>query len=192
MLELSLHRERGPMVVDDLRALPPSPLVVAEGTTLPAAGVRDRSRAVWLLATPEVQRARLEERGLARGPSELYLLQTETIERDAREHGVRVLVVDGARSIDATVAAVERLFRDALDEGPVAETVAERRALLRAGNESIVAQVRGYYARPWAEREADQVVRAFVCECGEPSCEADVEVSVGVAAAAPVLAAGHA
>jgi hypothetical protein len=40
MLELSLHRERGPMVVDDLQALPRSPLVVAEGTTLPAAAVR--------------------------------------------------------------------------------------------------------------------------------------------------------
>jgi hypothetical protein len=30
MLEGSLHRKRGPMVIDDLRALPHSPLVVAE------------------------------------------------------------------------------------------------------------------------------------------------------------------
>ena len=191
MLAMSLHRERGPMVVDDLLALPRSPLVVAEGTTLPAGAVQDHSRAVWLLTTPELQRGRLEERGLSRGPRELYLLVAETIEREASEHGVRVLVVDGARSIDATVAAVERLFKDALDEGPLAETAAERRGLLREGNEAIVAQVRGYYARPWAEGEADQVVRSFVCECGERSCEADVETPVGVAAAAPVLAAGH-
>jgi hypothetical protein len=191
MLELSLHRERGPMVVDDLQALPRSPLVVAEGTTLPAAAVQDRSRAVWLLATRELQQARLEERGLSRGPRELYLLHAELIEREAREHGLRVFVVDGARSIDATVAAVERLFKDALDEGPLAETVAERRRLLREGNEAIVAQVRGYYARPWAEGEADQVLRSFVCECGDRSCEASVDVSVRVAAAAPVLAAGH-
>jgi hypothetical protein len=101
------------------------------------------------------------------------------------------LVVDGARSIDATVTAVERLFEEALDEGPLAETGAERRRLLREGNEAIVAQVRGYYARPWAEGEADQVVRTFVCECGERSCAASVEVPVGVAAAAPVIAAGH-
>jgi hypothetical protein len=191
MLAMSLHRERGAMVVEDLQALPRSPLVVAEGTTLPAAAVQDRSRAVWLLATPELQRARLEERGLSRGPRELYLLLAETIEREAREHGVRVLVVDGARSMDVTVAAVERLFKEALDEGPLAETVVERRGLLREGNEAIVAQVRGYYARPWAEGEADQVVRSFVCECGERSCEADVEVPVGVAAAAHVIAAGH-
>jgi hypothetical protein len=105
MLELSLHQERAPMVVEDVQALPRSPLVVAEGTTLPAAAVQDRSRAVWLLATPEVQRTRLDERGLSRGSRELYLLVAETIEREAREHGVRVLVADGARSIDATVAA---------------------------------------------------------------------------------------
>lgn len=191
MLAMSLHRERGPMVVGDLQALPRSPLVVAEGTTLPAGAVQDRRRGVWLLATPELQRARLEKRRLSRGPRELYLLVAETIEREAREHGVRVFVVDGARSIDATVAAVERLFKDALDEGPLAETVAERRGLLREANEAIVAQVRGYYARPWAEGEADQVIRSFLCECGERSCEASVEVAVGVAAAAPVLAAGH-
>lgn len=179
------------MVVDDVQALPRSPLVVAEGTTLPAGAVQDRSRAVWLLATPELQRARLDERGLSRGLRELYLLVADSITREAREHGVRALVVDGARGIDATVAAVERLFEDALQEGPVAETVAERRRLLREGNEAIVAQVRAYYARPWADGEADEVVRFFVCECGERSCAASVEVAVGVAAAAPVLAAGH-
>lgn len=42
LLELSLHWERGSMVVDDLLALPRSPLVVAEGSTLPAAAVHDR------------------------------------------------------------------------------------------------------------------------------------------------------
>jgi len=56
MLDISLHAERGPMVLDDLRALPDSPLVVAEGSTLPAqavsSGIADRSRAVWLLPQP--------------------------------------------------------------------------------------------------------------------------------------------
>jgi broad-specificity NMP kinase len=103
--------------------------------------------------------------------------KTTVATRIARRHGLR--------------AAVERLFEDALDAGPLAETVAERSRLLREGNEAIVAQVRAYYARPWAEGEADQVVRSFVCECGERSCEASVEVAVGVPAAAPVLAAGH-
>ena len=34
ILELSLHRERGTMIADDLRRLPTSPLIVAEGSTV--------------------------------------------------------------------------------------------------------------------------------------------------------------
>jgi hypothetical protein len=59
LLEGSLHRERGPMVVDDLGDLPGSPLVVAEGSQLPAwalsSGIAERSRAVWLLPTRQFQ-----------------------------------------------------------------------------------------------------------------------------------------
>ena len=190
-LELSLHRERGPMVLDDLLALPRSPLVVAEGSTLPAAAVRDRSRAVWLVPTPAFQRARLEERGLSRGARELFLLLADTIEREAREHDVPMLVMDGERGIADTVEAVERHFEAALAEGPLGETVAERRALLRDANEAVVAQVCGYYARPWAEGDPEEVVRTFVCECGDRACDASVDVQVGAAAAAPVLAPEH-
>ena len=179
------------MVVDDLLALPRSPLVVAEGSTLPAAAVRDRSRAVWLLVTPELQLARLEERQLSPGARELFLLLADIIEREAREHGVPIMVVDDTDSIEATVAAVERHFEVALAEGPRAKTGEERRALLREANEAVVAQIRAYHARPWAEGEPDELVRAFLCECADPSCDLTVDLRVGVAAAAPVLAAGH-
>jgi hypothetical protein len=192
MLEMSLHRERGPMVVDDLQALPRSPLVVAEGTTLPAGAVVDRSRAVWLIPTTDFQQARLEKRELAQGPRVLYLLLTEAIAREADEHGVRTLPVDGSRSIDATVDAVERLFADALAEGPCAETLEDRCALLREANEAVVAQVRGYYGRPWAHGDPDEIVRTFVCECGDRSCEEMVQVPVRAAAAAPVVTGRHA
>ena len=36
LLALSLHEERGPLVLEDLRALPTAPLIVAEGSVLPA------------------------------------------------------------------------------------------------------------------------------------------------------------
>lgn len=69
MLAMSLHRERGPMVIDDLRALPDSPLVVAEGSTLPAhalsSGIAERSRAVWLMPSREFQRATLNDGDIA-------------------------------------------------------------------------------------------------------------------------------
>ena len=195
LLELSLHVERGPMVVDDLRRLPRSPLVVAEGSPLPPAavscGVAERSRAVWLLPTPEFQRAQLEERDVPCGPSELYRLLAAEIEREATERAVPILAVDGSRDIDETVEAVESLFADALAEGPRAETLAQRRALLREANEAIVSQVRAYYSRPWAEGSSDAVAREFLCECGNPKCEATVQLTVAAVSVAPALAPGH-
>jgi len=196
MLELSLHAERGPMVVDDLRALPTSPLVVAEGTTLPSyaisSGLADRTRAVWLLPTPEFQRARLAERGLPPGPTQLYLLLGETIAREAAEHDVPTLGVDGSQGPDEIVAAVEERFADALADGPCAGSVAERQALLREANESIAAQIRAYYGRPWATGGPEATVRDLLCECGERRCTATVSLAIGALGMEPVLAPTHA
>jgi hypothetical protein len=195
MLDMSLHAERGPMVLDDLRALHDSPLVVAEGSTLPAqaisSGIADRSRAVWLLPTDDFQRALLGARNMPPGPTALYLLLRERIAREASEHGAPTLIVDGSLGLEATVAVVEELFAEALAEGPRAETPAERRALLREANQAIVAQVRGHFARPWAEGDAHPIVREFLCECGSTSCHASVHVPVAAVMAGAVLAPGH-
>ncbi len=83
---------------------------------------------------------------------------------EASEHGAPTLTVDGSRDVEAMVAAVEELLAEALTDGPCAETPAERRALLREANEAIASQVRPYYARPWAEGDAESVVREFICE----------------------------
>jgi hypothetical protein len=88
MLDMSLHVERGPMVLDDLRALPHAPLVLAEGSAIPAHavsnGIADRSRAVWLIPTRDFQQALLAARGAPPGPTALYLLLRDRIEREAR------------------------------------------------------------------------------------------------------------
>jgi hypothetical protein len=195
MLQMSLHRERGPMVIDDLRVLPHSPLVVAEGSTLPAqalsSGIAERSRAVWLLPTRAFQQTTLADRAVAPGPTALHLLLGETIEQEAREHGARTLTVDGSCSIDQMVAAVQELFAEALAEGPRAATRGERRGLLREANEAIASQVRGFYRRPWADGDAEAVVREFVCECGDPGCDASVFIPVGALASGAALAPGH-
>lgn len=196
LLELSLHAERGPMVVDDLLALPASPLVVAEGSTLPGSAVSSGTavpgRAVWLLPTPEFQSAQLAARGLPPGPAQLYTLLCGTIEREAREHGVTVLAVDGSRRVDETVDAVEALFAEALRAGPCASGPDERCALLREANLALVAQVRAYHARPWAAGDAERTEREFLCECGDPACVESVVLRVAEAAARPALAADHA
>jgi hypothetical protein len=189
LLELSLHAERGRMVADDVAALPEAPLVVAEGTPVSPRVAPDHRRAVWLLPTPAFQELQLGR--LPRGPRELHLLLGETIAREARETGAPVVTVDGSRGIDDLVAEIEARFADVLAAGPRAETPAERRLLLREANEAIVAQVRGYHARPWAQGDADEVVRSFLCECGDPGCAAFVDAPVATAAGGPVLAANH-
>jgi hypothetical protein len=92
---------------------------------------------------------------------------TAEAEREARANDVPILVVDRSHTIDQTVAAVEALLARALAAGPRAQTIRERRAPLREANVATVEQVRAFYARPWAEADADSIDRAFICECGE-------------------------
>lgn len=195
MVKMSLHVERGPMVLDDLAALPSSPLVIAEGSALPASavgtGLAERSRAVWLLPTRAFQRAQLAARGSSAGHAQLYLRLAEVIEREAGQHDVPVVTVDGSAGVAHTTQVVERLLADALAAGPRARTRAERRVLLHELNQAVVTQVRGYYARSWADGDPEAVIREFVCECGDPACEVSPRLAVGQVAAAPALVPDH-
>jgi hypothetical protein len=189
LLAMSLHRERGAMVVEDLLAGPNAPLTVAEGTVISPALVAEPGRSVWLIPTGRLQRERLTARDGA--TNELYLLLATDIEREAREHAAPILELNGSQTVEETIAAVEELFSDALAEGPLAETPAERRALLREANLAHVGQIRAFYARPWAEGDANSTERPFACECGDPACVADVRLTVGSVAAVPAFARGH-
>ena len=193
MLGMWLHPERGPMVVDDVRRLPASPLVVAEGTTVPAwvvsDGVAAPGQSIWLMPTPSFHLAQLSRH--PPGARALYLALAELIGREVAEHGAPALTADESRGLGEMLEAAEELFSESLARGPRAETASERRALLREANEAIVNQVLGYYARPWAEGDAGEVRRAFVCECGDPACDEDVETTVAAVSRAPVLARGH-
>jgi hypothetical protein len=189
LLELGLHEERGPMIVDDLRELPAAPLVVAEGSTLPpfvvSAGIAAPGRGVWLLPTAEFAEARLYPHApLHARPLlvETWHLGVERTAREVAEHRAPSLVVDGSRDLDEMTALVEERFGDALAEGPRAETAAERRALLREGNEQILAQCLGFLSRPWAGADEATYTRAFHCECDDPGCDAVLELTVAEAA----------
>ena len=109
----------------------------------------------------------------------------------ARDSGVAVIVVDGSTDVGGLTDAVETHFAAALAAGPCATTGEARRALLREANLAVVDQVRAFFARPWSEGDAEGAVQAFLCECGEPACDADVVTAVARAAAAPVVAPGH-
>ncbi|MFJ2769830.1 hypothetical protein [Streptomyces sp. NPDC087300] len=205
LLAMSLHHERGPMVAADLRALPGTPGTVAEGTpvTPGVAGAGDHS--LWLMPTPEVQRARLAERGIAPGVAALYRLLLEEIEAEVADAGARTLAVDGTRSVADTFAEVEKLFAAALATGSPAASGAERARLERYANRAVVRQHAAYFARPWTAGDLASTVRSFACECGRAACEAEVPLALadfpgapdGAApdcdepACPPVLAAGH-
>lgn len=186
LLELSLHRERLQMVLDDVRALPGTPLVIAEGTTVSPAALEanaiDRAHALWLLPTPRFFGAQLNARDLGDGQRRLYRLLAEVIERQAADHGAPVMRVDEALPLDDVVRAVEARFAETLAAGPHAASLEERRALLREENAAIADQVRGYWARPWADGDAEAVVQEFLCECGDPECAASVRLTVAAAA----------
>jgi hypothetical protein len=95
------------------------------------------------------------------------------------------------RSNATILRAVEARLAPALAAGPLAHTAGERRALLREMNLAVAAQVRGYYARAWAEGDPDAVIREFVCECGGPACDRFIRLPVSTVETAPALAPGH-
>ena len=117
---MSLHRERGPMVIDDVRALPSTPLIVAEGSTVPASvistGLADHTHAIWLLPTPSFQREQFAEHGA--GARTLYALLRNVVEQETREHDAPVLSVDGTRGIDEMTEEVDELFGGVIAKGP--------------------------------------------------------------------------
>jgi hypothetical protein len=88
-------------------------------------------------------------------------------------------------------AEVETRLADPLSAGPTATTSGERRALLREVNLDVVRQIRSGCARPWATAVADVQVRTFTCECGDVACGADIDATVGAAAAGALIAPGH-
>ena len=181
LVHLNLDLDRGPMIVDDLRALPEVPLVVADGSTvlpeLVAQGHARRDRSVWLLPTFEVHRSFHEANGMAHLVDYRWHVVQE-VERQAHEYGVNVVPVDGSLGPDDVLADVEGLFAEAIADGPCATTREERRALIRWANEELVGQARAYLARPWSKGDEATFVRPFRCECDDPDCEATVPLPI--------------
>lgn len=197
----SRHYDRRPMVLDDLSGLPASPLVVADGpltpsmaTLLLSSGRLDPTRAVWLLPSQSAQQDRLRIRHPEGVPTG-YLTSWEIMQ--PRDSSITRIDVDD-QTVAETIHEVERVFAPYLAAGPVATDREERRSLLRYGNQAIVAQCTSPTARPLRTvGDPGQVVRAFDCECAEPSCDALVELRVSAAVAAvrhappAIVATGH-
>jgi hypothetical protein len=188
-----IHYDRWPMIVQDLRSLPTAPLILAE-VSPPDPRIASTGRAVSLMPSQEVQRARLERRHPLGVPPR-YLRDWPTMTEKLADSGTHVIVVDGL-TIDDTTAEVERFFASRIAEGPTAERIEQRRDLLRYANQAVVNQCLGwsYYT---AKRDVSRTVCEFDCECARSGCDATVERTIasfpaGSVAKHPILADGHA
>lgn len=207
------NEERCRLMLEDLEALPASPLVVAEGTPLfpwlVADRLESRDHGVWLAPTPEFQRARLEERPgteWKRTSDPPRALENriqreravgERIAQDARARGLHVLRVDGSRSLPAMAAAVEEVFGGLIAAGPRATDPSARRALRREDNLQVYRQVSTFFERRPGVGDPERSPVPFACECGASGCDAGVRVTLVEARrafgeAGSLVAQGHA
>jgi cytidylate kinase len=210
---LAANAERCRLMLEDLEALPVSPLIVAEGTPLLPWLIADRmadsSHAAWLVPTAEFQRARLAERSLlsfqrTSDPERAFenrirreIAVGELIERDARERGFHLIRVDGSQGIAEIAGRVEAIFGDAITAGPRAATAEARRELRRRHNQQIHRQVSSYFERLPGAGDPAKTPVPFGCECGASGCLGELratlleaETAFG-AAQGGLLAGGH-
>jgi hypothetical protein len=121
---LALNTGRFRMIVEDLTALPEEPGILVEGTPLlpwlVAPHLASPGHAVWLVPSPEFAAARLRERPPLSGfvgssdperASEQRIARerffADAVAEGVRELGLPLVRVDGSRTLDAVVAAVE-------------------------------------------------------------------------------------
>jgi cytidylate kinase len=131
----SEYYDRKPMIIDDLRALPAAPLIVAEGGPITPAMAKPERQAVWLLPSRDVQVARLHVRHQGAVPWSYLHPMEPTLERLAQT-SITTISVDPL-TVEETIAEIERVFADRIDKGPKAVTVEENRSLLRYANQPV-------------------------------------------------------
>jgi hypothetical protein len=185
LMAMSLHHERGAMIADDLRALPAAPLIIAEGTPVTPTIAGTGRRSVWLLPPAEVHRSRLKRRNQTPEIQAWNSLLTTEILTEVAEHGGQTAI---SHTVQETVATVEKLFADALNQGPTATTTEDRGALLRYANEAVVAQYLAYFARPWSTGDVRAAIGSFACECGLSDCVVDIDLAIVDFPSGPLVA----
>ena len=124
-------KERFPLVVEDLQAMPREPMIIAEGPGLFPECVcrvlRNPRQAIWLVPTEGFKRALVKQRGKPgvraktsdpeRATENLFardMLMARLVCEEAQERGLKVCEVDGSQSLVEMVAVVERHFQPGL------------------------------------------------------------------------------
>jgi len=126
-------KERFPLVMEDLQAMPKEPMIIAEGPGLFPGCVyrvlRSPRQAIWLVPTEAFKRALVKQRGKPgvraqtsdpeRATENLIardMLMTRLVCEEAQERGLKLCEVDGSQSLEEMVAVVEHHFEPLLRE----------------------------------------------------------------------------
>lgn len=183
---LETSRARFELVLEDVAALPASPMAVVEGAQLFPAWIAPvlshRDQALFLVSDPAAQRERLLARGPLLGTSDGVraranatardLLISERVVHEAQETGLTVFYVD--RPLDAMSERAATFFASALARGP---RTADLATIRRAENDVLATQVRLYRAS-LSDAKPEDGPLPFACECGASGCAAVVELAL--------------
>jgi hypothetical protein len=183
-----------PLILEDLRAMPRDVAVIVEGPQLlprlVASYLPDRDRALWLLPTPEFQRAALVARfDGARATSDPERAQQNLLDRnailDARTRseatrlGLRVIDVDGCRDLPSMITSIVDLLGPLLANAPRARTGRRRSGMRRHENDTMVANVTAWLADMAPSAPPDPLMLPFACECERLGCTAELHQTPG-------------
>jgi shikimate kinase len=128
---LQAFRDRFPLVVEDLLALPGEPMVVAEGHGLTpeliSPMLASKRQAIWLVPTEEFKWASMRRRNkpsfkdktsdperAMRNVFTRDMLLAERVKAQAQSRGLTVVEIDGSRSAEEMAALIERHFEPLL------------------------------------------------------------------------------
>jgi len=158
----------------ELAALPPMPTLV-EGPQVQPDLVPAGDRAVFLVPTPEFQRAVLGPRAMPSSDPARALenrlikdrIYADDVARRARSRGFPVVDVDGTRELVDEVAALLEIEPEPID----------LRAARRWENETVAANLRAWLASPEAPSEPPGPY-PYACECGTTGCDRRVPLTL--------------
>jgi 2-phosphoglycerate kinase len=125
--EIELYREEFPLILNELLTLP-KPFLAEGSALLPECVtplVHDPRRAIWIVPEAKFQRSHYEQRDWAHevvrdcsDPEQAFnnWMQRDIgfarfVAREARMQNMRVLTVDGSRTLEENLAFVERYFQ---------------------------------------------------------------------------------
>jgi len=128
---LQAFRDRFPLVVEDLLALPGEPMLVAEGHGLTpeliSPMLSSKRQAIWLVPTEEFKWASMKRRNKPsfrdgtsdpeRATKNLFMrdmLLAERVKTQAQSRGLTVVEIDGSRSAEEMASLIERHFESLL------------------------------------------------------------------------------